>query len=217
MDEVDRLQREMKGLDPDAAPGPRKRPRPTRGHQAPRPSGKPRQPQASERSSILAQRWYDAAEQMGFALPYDVNYLALALQHKIETDPEFRPYLLQGHADQVERWVAKMVERWWAEYVDTTIHARNAKDMFLGEDWDDLRYYAHSCLRAAYLVEHGTRVSTPMYPDQQDYHERLERTTQEAMTKRVVAETLEAPSEEHQIDPEGRGRLRSFVERRRRK
>lgn len=168
---------------------------------------------------MLAQDWYDRGEVHGFSFPYDVNYFALALQRKIERDPEIKPFLDKGSHDQVQRWVSKMIERWWEEYADGTIHAGNAKDFFLGNDWDDLRYYARSCLRAKYLLEHGRRVPPPLYPEQKDYQDRLTGIRNRARINEFLRQQEQRPEtpEETSLDPEGRERLRSFVEKRRTK
>jgi hypothetical protein len=142
-------------------------------------------------------------------LPYDVNYFALALQRKVENDSEMVHLL--GDGDRVDRWVAKMIERWWAEYVSNDVHARNAKEFFLDVDWDDLREYARSCLRAAYLKEHGRRVPPPEYPNQRDFRQSLDQVENAGSVRRLV-ETAESdePLVERELDGDRRERLRSW-------
>lgn len=198
----------------------RKEPRTKAGFQA-----KPKTSRASERASHLAQRWYDLGEAEGFSFPYDVNYLALALQRKVEGDKEMRPLLLAGKHDQVERWVHKMIGIWWnavdedghGGYLTNEINQRNAKDYFLDTDWDDLREYALSNLRMAYLREHGRRVSPPVYDNQQKHRERLESLRKEAVVEQHLRTLEEHPelNERPEVDDDGRERLRSFVEKRR--
>jgi hypothetical protein len=183
-----------------------------------------RQPAASHRASALAQIWYDHGTASGFEFPYDVNYFALALQRKIENDPEFRPYLVKNKHDQVQRWVAKMIEIWWnpvgsddlGGYLTGDVSARNAKEMFLATDWEDLRDFAKSCLRAAYLKEHGRRVDPPIYGSQQEYQERLSRVRREE-TVRTYVENLEEASDRPEVDESARDRLRSWRDKRRKK
>lgn len=211
------IRREIDGrppVDRDRPPARTKRQRSARQERTP---AKPKRPPASERASILAQDWYDRGEARGLSFPYDVNFMALALAAKIEQDPAMAPYLAKGQHDRVQRWVAKMIERWWEEYVDGVIHAGNAKDYFLGTDWDDVRYYAKSCLQARYLKEHGRRVPAPMYPQQQEYQQRLKTLQDEAKVSRHIQALEEAPAEPPTLDEKGRSRLRSFVEKRRKK
>jgi hypothetical protein len=153
--DIDAIRREAEGraaYDPSQKKKRKKRATPGR-----TPS-KAKQPSAGLRESSWAQAWYDLAVSHGYSLPYDVNYLALALAKRVARDTEIQQILATRGAEQVDRWLHKMVERWWADYADDTVHAGNAKDLFLGEDWDDLRYYARSCLRAAYLKQHGRTV-----------------------------------------------------------
>jgi hypothetical protein len=217
LDPVTNINREMSGK-PALDEGDPRRKRASRIRPPAKQAARNRQPQASESASILAQAWYDEGAERGFSFPYDVNYLALAIQRKVENDPEMQPFLNKGKHEQVERWVAKMIERWWAEYADNTIHAGNAKDYFLRHDWEDLRYYARSCLRAKYLLEHGRLVPPPLYPNQQEYQDRLQEIRQResinANLRKVEEDDL---PERHPVDEQARERLRSFAEKRRKK
>lgn len=189
--------------------------------------GRSRQPQAPEWSSMLAQVWCDNAAGVEFDLPYDVNYFALALEKRVEQDPVLQKFLVKGKDEQVHRWVRKMIDLWWSPvdndgrggYLTGEVTARNAKDYFLGEDWNDLRDYARSCLRAAYLLEHGKAVAPPVYPNQQEYQSRLRTLQQRADVSRYLHEIEEGgePPEPRELDEEDRKRLRSFVEKRRNK
>ena len=168
---------------------------------------KKKQPTAGHLVSAVAADWFTRARSVGMDLPYDENYLALAIQARIDRDPDFR----DRDPGQTKRWLLKMSERWWEEYVDNTITAKRAKETFLETDWDDLKDYARSCLRAAYLRKHGVAKASPEYPRQQEYQDELTR-----MRVRQRAEELEAHDDlpEHRVD-EGRSeRLRSWRARR---
>lgn len=199
-----------------------KRDRPARQGFAP---ARTRLPDADTETSLLAQAWFDAGEERGFSFPFNVNFLALALAEKISKDPVFAKFRQDEEASagetrdqQIHRWVAKMVERWWAEYADGTITASNAKDHFLEYDWDDLRYYAHSCLRAAWLTEHGVRQARPEYPDQQKHRGELRRIREESTLTEYWSRVEDAGEEiAEPLGPEGRERLHSFAETRRKK
>jgi hypothetical protein len=206
----DAIRREMKGSSSEPQPPARKKSRRSQDR------SERRQPLAPERWSMLAQDWYARGEAVGFSFPYDVNYLALALQRTVEADSEIRAFLAKGRHDQVDRWLAKMVERWWEDYTDEAITAKNAKEYFLEIDWDDLRDYARSCLRAKYLLEHGRRVEPPVYPGQTEYQERLRELGRRSRVQREV-EHVDADVEPPQVDPDSRARLRSFVTTRRKK
>lgn len=183
-----------------------------------------RQPLAPAQASTLGQVWYDHGVQAGFEFPYDPNYFALALQRKIDSDSEFAPYLAKGKHDQVRRWVEKMIDLWWnpvrhddqGGYLTGEVTARNAKEYFLGHDWDDLRDYAKSCLRAAYLKEHGRRVDPPIYGNQQEYQERLSRVRSEQAVRTYV-EHLDEAADRPEVDEGARDRLRSWRDKRRKK
>lgn len=191
-----------------------------RGSQPPA-QNKTRQPRASERASMAAQDWYDRGASFGFSFPYDVNYFALALQRKVEADPRMSPLLADG--DKVDRWLAKMNANWWGTadseggggYVDGTITASNAKEMFLGEDWNDVRDYAHTNLRKDYLLKHGKRVKPAVDPNSQEYRGRLE-DLRRAATVRQHLQHVEEAGDRPVLDESARGRLRSFANRRRR-
>lgn len=191
----------------------RQRDRGSRGHQQP---ARSKQPRASERASMAAQVWYDRGESLGFTFPYDVNYFALALQRKVEHDPRMQPFLTRGEFEKVERWLAKMITNWWDHYADGTITASNAKEFFLGNDWEDVRDWAHTNLRKDYLLKHGKRVDPPLYPNQKDYQQRLENIHKASQVQRYLEGHPEEGGREG-LDPEGRSRLRSFANRRRRK
>lgn len=212
MDDPSAIMREMEGRparNGNQKPTRQKR----RGSQQPT---KAKQPRASERASVAAQDWYDRGERAGFSFPYDVNYFALGLQQKVETDPRMAPLLVAGQHDRVERWLAKIVMNWWNHYVDGSVTASNAKEMFLGNDWEDVRDWAMGNLRKDYLLKHGKRVDPPIYAHQQDYQGRLEDLHKTAQIDRYLASQPEEA--DHQpLDPEGRDRLRSFANQRRRK
>ena len=220
----------MKGLDPDQEPKPEKREKRQRGSRGGSrgQSGfkpKTKRPQASERASILAQDWYDQGAALGFDFPYDVNYFALALQRRIEHDAEMRVYLKHNRHDQVERWVSKMIERWYAEYVSNEIHAGNAKDFFLATDWDDLRDYSKTCLEAAWAKKHGKRKAVHRFTDDdnetgvrnREYREELDDLRKRHAVEAYLAQVAEAEAPDVQLDEEGRERLRSWRDKRRSK
>jgi hypothetical protein len=173
-----------------------------------------KQPRASQRASVAAQDWYDRGESHGLTFPYDVNYLALALQRKVERDPKMSPLLADGN--KVDRWLAKMVANWWGHYVDGSIHGGNAKEMFLGEDWDDVRDWAHSNLRKDYVLKHGTKVQPSINPNSATFRDRLKEIHTEAQVQRYVDSQPEV-GESPPLDETGRERLRSFANRRRRR
>lgn len=225
MDQADAIRRELSGSNQGRGSEPRSRrdrqPR-ARGREF-RAAGqsKPKGPVASERASELGQRWYDLAVAEGFDLPFNANYFALALQRKIERDPEMQPFLRAGKHDQVQRWVAKMIDTWWEPvdedgrggYLTNEVTAKNAKDYFLGEDWDDLRYYARSNLRKDYVMKHGKVAPKPFYPQQAEHRARMEEIRREASVKRWLKLNDEADANPREpIDPEARQRLRSWVE-----
>lgn len=173
MESADDIYRELSGK-PAAGEyrGSKKAPRRSKPAAA---SGRPpRRPTAPPLASEVAQSWMDAAAVAGFDPPYDTNYLALAVQRRVDSDPEIR-VMLKDHPDRARRWLLKMVERWWAEYLTGEVTAHNAKEYFLSNDWIDLRNYARSCLRAAYLREHGRSVGPAVYENQVEYRDRLAR------------------------------------------
>lgn len=196
------------------------RPEPQKATRKKKPSDKPRQPRAGIGPSTLGQRWYDLGEAQGFEFPYDANYFALALEKKISKDPRLQK--VAGDGDKLDRWVTKMIEVWWGTadedgrggYFTHEITPRNAKEYFLVNDWDDVRDYAHSCLRAAYLKEHGRRVAPPEYPNQQAYQKRLEDVQKEHRIRSFVS-TVDLEAEPPKVDEEGRARLRSWRDRKR--
>lgn len=214
MDDPSAIMREMEGRPSRTGnQTPPRKQKPPRGSQ--HQSTKAKQPTASERSSVAAQVWYDRGERAGFSFPYNVNYLALALQQKVEKDPRMAPLLVAGEHDKVERWLAKIVANWWDHYVDGSVTSSNAKEMFLGHDWEDVRDWAHSNLRKDYLLKHGKRVEPPAYSNQQEYQGRLEDVHRTAQINRYLASQPEEV--DHQpLDPGGRDRLRSFANRRKR-
>jgi hypothetical protein len=193
--------------------------RPGRRSQPGFPPPRKKHAQASERASILGQMWVDLGTAAGFQFPYDVNYFSLALQAQIEGDSEMQALLQQNEHDKVERWVEKMIERWWAEYVTNEIHSGTAKDFFLRTDWDDLREYARTCLRAAYLLEHGSRrtPSTEYLAAGRELHDRLAEMVSQDRATTYAKKTLEAEETPLELDPKGRDRLRSWREKRRKK
>ena len=174
---------------------------------------------ASDRSSILAQQWVDAGNAAGFQFPYDVNFFALALQAKIEGDSEFQKLLRKDEHDKVERWVEKMIERWWAEYLSNEITPANAKGYFLDIDWDDLQEYARTCLRAAYLLKHGTRKQRDVVAlaDGKRFRDHMAELEAEQQVSAYVDRTLSKESTALELDPKGRDRLRSWREKRSKK
>lgn len=177
-----------------------------------------KQPPASERSSIVAQEWYDRAVDRGFNLPYNANYLALAIQDKIQNDPRMRKFLAAGRADDVLRWAQRMVSNWWDFYVDEDITQSNAKDYFLGNDWEDLRDWALDNLKSEYNVKHGKRIPPPLYPNQQDYRRRLEDIDRQQAINRWLDTHPEQVSEDApRLDPKAHERLRSWSERQKQK
>jgi hypothetical protein len=219
VDPLDAIRREVEGRGPYQPPGKKQ----ARNKQPLPMHGRPRQPTASARASELGQHWYDLATRAGFDLPYDANYFSLALQRKIENDDEMKPLLLAEHADQVSRWVRKMIDVWWAPgdddgggYLTGEVQARNAKEYFLGHDWEDLREYARSSLLAKHLKEHGRKVEPPVYEDQQEYLDRLDAIRAKAQIDPFLRSLEDAP-DRPEVDPQGRDRLRSWREKRRKK
>jgi hypothetical protein len=203
-------------------PDPRQRRKSRRPGQRPQPGFPPprkKHAQASERASILGQMWVDLGNAAGFQFPYDVNYFALGLQAQIESDPEMQALLQRDEHDKVERWVEKMIERWWAEYVSNEIRSGTAKDFFLRTDWDDLREYARTCLRAAYLLENGSRKtpSDTYLAAGRELHDRLAEMAAQDRATTYAKKTLEADQAPLELDPKGRDRLRSWREKRRQK
>lgn len=164
---------------------------------------------------MAAQDWYDRGVERGFTFPYDVNYLALAIQKRVESDPKMSALLEDG--DKVDRWMAKMNANWWDFYADETITASNAKDYFLGHDWEDLRDWAHGNLRKDYILKHGKPVPPPVYPEQQAYQQRLEDLRKQAVVDAYFQRLEEEPEVEPRapLDPEARERLRSWASQRR--
>lgn len=224
MDPLDAVRREVDGKGPREE-GVARKPRPRQ--KAARPGFQPsrkKQPQAGEQASLLAQEWYDQGNATGFDFPYDVNYFALALESRIEKDREIQKFLAKGKRDQVDRWIRKMIEVWWnpvdndgnGGYLTGDVSARNAKDFFLDTDWEDCRDYARSCLRAAYLRQHGRRVPAPIYPDQKEYRERLDELRHRQKVETYVRQVdLDEKTAQARLDQNDRQRLRSFVEKRR--
>ena len=210
MDQADLLWREASGK-PERPSTPAKKSRRTQS----RTPDRVKQPEAAELPSLLAGSWFRLGEERGFRFPYNENYLALAIQRKVDADEDLQRYLESGRDDEVNRWLHKMVERWWAEYADEVVTESNAKEYFLDRDWSDLKYYARSCLRAAYLKKHGKPVPEPEYPNQQAYRQRLKQIHQQAQVEQVAE--VEESELTGQLDPEARGRLRSFREKRSKK
>lgn len=227
MAEQDDIRRALEGKPPwTGTPAPKRKPT-AKGPRTYRQSS-PQTPKtvASERSSMLAQRWYDLGEAEGFAFPYNVNFFAVALQRKVETDKEIKPFLDADKHDQVQRWIRKMIDLWWdpvdeegsGGYLTGDINQSNAKDFFLDKDWDDLRDYARSCLRAAYLKEHHRVAPRPIYTNQQAYQAELQEIHDRAVVDQHLRRLEEDPAPERgELDPEGRKRLRSFRDKRRKK
>jgi hypothetical protein len=214
VEDPDDIRRQLSGKPArgDQPPAKRQRERKQKFRDEPR----TRQPRASERSSIVAQDWYDRGTAQGFPFPYDVNYLALAIQQRVERDPEMQALLAKDEHDKVQRWLAKMVANWWDHYVDGTITASNAKEYFLGQDWDDLRDWALSNLRKDYLLRHGKRVRPTIDAGSKEYAERLEGIRKRHAVERFL-DTHPEDEERPELDPEARDRLRSFANRRRKK
>lgn len=185
---------------------------------------KPRQPRASLEASSLGQQWYDLGTANGFEFPYDANFFALALERKISADPEFQKLIAENDRAKVDRWVTKMITLWWEEadedglggYFTNEIRPGNAKEYFLVQDWDDLRDYARSCLRAAYLKKYGRRVPMPDNPNQQEYRQRLEDVHREHQVHTYVRD-VDLDAEPPKVDASARERLRSWRENRRKK
>ena len=175
------------------------------------PDRKP-QPTALPLASEVAQDWFDRGNAAGFEFPFNVNYLALDIQPKIDKDQDFQRLLGLGpeRHDQVRRWMLKMSERWWAEYVNGEVTQRNAKDYFLDTDWPDVKEYARTCLRGAYLKQHGVPVKPPEYPRQQEYRAELSSVGRSHRVAEILAEPS-APIVE--VDEEARERLRSWRKR----
>jgi hypothetical protein len=137
-------------------------------------------------------------------------------QLKVERDPEMKMLLAKGEHDKVARWLAKMVDNWWGHYADGAITAANAKEYFLGQDWDDLRDWALGNLRKDYLLEHGKRVKPTITPASREYRERLEGIHKKHSVERFL-DTHPETEERAPLDPEAQSRLRSFANRRRKK
>lgn len=174
---------------------------------------------------MLAQEWMDRGEAAGFHLPYDTNFFALALDARIERDPTLMEYRALPD-DRFERWVSKMIDRWWEEYafdadMPGKVTAANAKDFFLDVDWDDVRDYAFSCLRAKYLMAHGrrrrlvTEAETPEESKQRRAaHDELRRLAEDARIRRAVESISTEADPPPAPTDEDRERLRAWRDRR---
>lgn len=165
-DPVENIWREASGKpaygDGDNSRTRRKRERPAyQPRQSGRSTSSPGLPVASPRSSEIAQRWVDLAEERRVAVPFNANWLAHQISVKIGSDPRMREYLEFGRHEDVKRWGIKMAEKFWDEWVQASDKPKDMSHLFLDEVWDDVRDYAFDCLRASYLKEHGRPVAPP--------------------------------------------------------
>lgn len=226
MNDVDAITREFSDKEPWSEKKPKKSK--TSLARKSRPGFQPtkrKQPTAGEQASMLAQSWYDRGEAAGFHLPYDVNYFALALDARLDRDQTLTEYRKLPD-DRFERWVLKMIERWWEDYafdadMPGKVTAANAKEFFLEVDWDDVRDYAFSCLRARYLMEHGTRrrlvveAETPEESkERRSLHDELRRLEQDARIRRAVASIDTESDPPPPPTEEDRARLKAWRDRR---
>lgn len=124
-------------------------------------SERPKAPVASERASECAQRWMDLASEHGYRLPFNTNFLARKISDRVSGDKQLMQFEGTDREDDSRRWVLKMVELFWSEYVKPEDTNANVSDVFLDLCWDDLRDYAFTCLRAAYLKKYGIRRQRP--------------------------------------------------------
>lgn len=151
---------------------------------------KTKAPTASQRSSEVAQRWVDQAEAAGYHPPFNANWLAHQISTKVTKDPRMVPYLEEGRHADVQRWLDKMTDKFWDEYVDESISNRDLSSFYLDEAWEDLREYAFISLRAAYLKEHGRRVPPP---ESSPYYEtQVHKQLQEAKVKSWLEENAKS-------------------------
>lgn len=176
---------------------------------------KDRLPPASTASSEVAQAWVDLAEKAGYRLPFNVNFLAHRISERVVKDPRLRQMLLDGREDEVRRLVLKMVDRFWAEYVEAADTAANVANVFLDLVWGDLRDYSRDCLRAAYLLEHG-KPRERGDEDAPHYETELEKDLAALRMRAWLSTNEEAePSQEHrELDPSRGEVLRSAREKR---
>ena len=174
----------------------------------------PRQPTANPMPSEVAQRWYDLGNQQGWEFPYNVNFLALAISERIEKDDFLVRVREKQGEDPVRRLLLKMVEVWWRDYINGEVTRRNAKEYFLDEDWDDVRYYAWSSLRAKYLKEHGVRKPLKALADEGDFGRDLQERLKALRLSQQVEDILAQPEVDRTpLDETARERLRSFREK----
>lgn len=154
-------------------------------------------PVASERSSVVAQRWMDLAEEAGFNPPFNANWLAHQISARTVKDDRLKKMLKVGRHNDVQRWLIKMAEKFWDEYVDDSIRNKDLSGFFLDEAWEDVRDYAFICLRAAYLKEHG--VAKPPVEANPWYETQIHKQLKEAKLKAWLEEYRNSEFEESKI------------------
>lgn len=213
---LDEIRAGLSGREPRPAYEPRqKKSRPQKSRREYEPSG-PKQPTAPPMPSLIAQQWFDLGNQHGWEFPYNVNFLALAIAERVERDKFLVAVRTKQNEHQVQRILEKMVQVWWRDYINGEVTRRNAKEMFLDEDWDDVRYYAHTSLRAAYLKKHGKRKPIKALMDEaqadfgRDLHERLKALR---LNQRIEDILAQPEIDRTPLDEAARERLRSFREK----
>lgn len=167
----------------------------------------------SSKATAVASKWMELGNNYGFEFPYNDVWLGNAIHDRVVTDPEIKPMLAEGMQKKVKILLDKMAELFWSDYIDDSVPAKNAHSVFLDEVWDDLRYYAMSCLTAAYLKQHGIRRAQVEYDpkDEQEMHQAM----WDARAREFVEWSWEnrEPPEGPVLDPEHRERIRSAAKR----
>lgn len=183
---------------------------------------RPKAPTASERSSEVAQRWMDLAEGFGYRLPFNTNWLAHQISDRVVHDQRFKPFLGEGRHDDVVRWLLKMVDLFWKEYVQEGDTNATVANVFFDDAWDDVREYAFDSLRAAYLKEHGVRRPRKDWLEEnpedvasaQELQEGLRKIRFDAWLEEAVAVSKEPIPELRKLEPRHREMLKSRREQR---
>lgn len=213
MDANDTIRMALKkgGQDQPSAPGKRKRERYRGGgsHES-KPEKKKK---ASGRSTAVAEHWISLANAHGIEPPFNANWLALQIADKVNSDPAFREERKIQNFNGINRWLIKMCDKFWGEYVDASVPAKNVGSVFLVEAWDAVRDYAWDCLRAVYLRDHGVRLPHPQYPGSEALHEALRQVDRERKFKKIL-ETEERPVNTKRLDDHRMSVLKSAREKR---
>jgi hypothetical protein len=96
----------------------------------------------------------------------------------------------EGVVDRTDRLWLKMCDLYWKEYVNEDVKPRRIVFDFLDECWEDLRDYAHSCLRGAYLRKHGKWRNTMDYIDEMSQHSVADREAMRQASNTAYAEKV---------------------------